>query len=45
MRFLLFCNSVMPKHQRVEKNENIAKTNIFGFVEFSFRHYFSKRLN
>jgi len=39
MRFLLFGNSVMLEHQRVEKNENIAKTNIFNFVEFSFRHY------
>jgi len=39
MRFLLFGNSVMPEHQRVERNENIAKTNIFNFVEFSFRHY------
>jgi len=35
---------VMPEHQRVEKNENIAKTNIFNFVEFSFRHYLSNCL-
>jgi len=45
MRFLLSGNSVMPEHQRVEKNENIAKTNIFNFVEFSFRHYVVTELN
>jgi len=44
MRFLLFGNSVMPEHQRVDKNENIAKTNIFNFVEFSFRHYLSAKI-
>ena len=45
MRFLLFGNSVMPEHQRVEKNENIAKTNIFNFVEFSFRHELAKNIH
>jgi ribonuclease HII len=33
----------MPKHQRFEKNENIAKRNISSFEEFPFRHYKPKK--
>jgi len=46
MRFALFRNSVMPEHQLVEKNVNIAKRFIFGYYNFSeWAHYCLIRSN
>ncbi len=35
-------NSVMPKHQSIEKMENIAKRDILWFRKFSERAHLSK---
>ena len=35
----IFRDFEMPVYQKIEKDENIAKTNFFNFAEFSYRHY------